>query len=485
MIPFIGLAPDADSTLAGVITECDNVIPTLRGMAGAPTARDVGADALPSACRGAAVLSRLNQQRRVFAGTQTGMYELSGMSFTDRSRAGGYTGSTENRWRFAQFGNASLACNETEPIQLSTAIGTSFADIATSPKARYIETASGFVLAFGLNSAYVGGDRPDAWACSNIYDHLTWTPGASNQAAFGYLLDTSGDIRGAKRIGKNVVAYKERSMYLGTYVGPPVIWQWDLVASNVGAISNEAVIDTGTAHLFIGRDDFWIFDGSRPRPIGAPIKEWFFTNSDSTYRYNIRSYFDQFKNVAWWFYPVPGSGGALTDAVVYNLNNDRWGHVTLGIQTVFMYQGAETTYDNWPPGPDVTFDNIVDLPFDSLAFDTDSVALGIFGNDSKIKTLTGPCVSASITTGDIGQEGVFTTLAKVVPAFKVRPSASTMTQFTRDFEGDSLADRGSSALFGEKYDAGASGRFHRLKITLAGDFEIVGVAPELIPDGQA
>jgi hypothetical protein len=24
------------------------------------------------------------------------------------------------------------------------------------------------------------------------------------------------------------------------------------------------VIDTGTAHVFIGKDDFWMFDGARP-----------------------------------------------------------------------------------------------------------------------------------------------------------------------------------------------------------------------------
>lgn len=484
MIPFIGFAPDADSTLPGIITECDNLIPTLRGMAGAPTPRDVGIDPLPSECRGAAVLSRLDQQRRVFAGTQTGMYELTGTTFVSRSRSGGYVGGAENRWRFAQFGNASLACNETEPIQVSTATGTSFADIAQSPKARTIETASGFVLAFGLNATYVGGDRPDAWACSNIYDHLTWTPAGTNQAAFGYLLDTPGDIRGAKRIGKNVVAYKERSMYLGTYVGPPVIWQWDLVASNVGAISNEAVIDNGTAHLFIGRDDFWLFDGSRPRPIGAPIKEWFFTHSDGAYRYRIRSYFDQYRNVAWWFYPAQGSGGALTDAIVYNLNNDRWGHVILPIQTVLMYQGAETTYDNWPPGPNLTFDEIADLPFDSPAFDTEAVGMGVFTPDSRVKTMTGPCVTAAITTGNMGDDSQFTTMAQLTPRFATRPSASTFTHYTLDFDGDTPTFRGTSILNGARYDAGSSGRYHRAKLTMAGDFEIIGLTPDLIPDGQ-
>lgn len=484
MIPLIGFAPDAETTTPGVLTECTNVIPTLRGMAGAPTPLDIGLSVLPAECRGAAVLTRLDKLSRVFVGTQTALYEVSGTSLVNQSRSGGYTGGLENRWRFEQFGNASLACNETEQIQVSTGSGTAFADIPQSPRARIIVTASGFVLAFALNATYVGGDRPDAWACSGIYDHLTWTPGDSNQAAFGYLLDTPGDIRAARRLGRDVAVYKERSLYLGRYVGKPVIWQWDLIASNVGAISAEAVIDIGTAHVFIGRDNFWLFDGARPVPIKSAPREWFFANCDATYRYRIRSHFDQEKNLCWWFYPTPGSGGALTDALVYNLSNDRWGRVSLPIEAVFQYQSAETTYDNWPADASLTFDTLPDVPFDSPALDTSGTATGVVGVDHKIKTLTGPCGAASLTTGDFGDDDQYTTLSRVTPRFTKRPSASSLAHYTRNFDGDALENRGSTSLSGSHYDPLASGRFHRLRLELQGDFELVGFTPALIPDGS-
>lgn len=482
MIPFNGFAPDLDPTTPGVITDCANLVPTLTGMAGAPTPVDAGCDALAAACRGAAVLSLLNNSRRVFAGTQTALYELTGTTFTDQSRVGGYTGSTENRWRFAQFGNVSLACNQTEQIQVST--GTTFADITQAPHARIIETASGFVLAFGLNDAYAGGDRPDAWACSGLYDYATWTPGATTQAQYGYLLDTPGEIRAAKRLGKDCAVYKERSTYLGRYVGPPVVWAFDLVAANAGAICQEAVIDTGTAHLFIGRDDFWLFDGTVPKPIGAPIKQWFFAHSDSTYRQNIRSYFDQYKGIAWWFYPSNGASGALTDAIVYNTNNGRWGHVALNVQAVLLYQKPDTTYDDWPPGATVTFDAVPDIPFDSPIFDTSAPVMGIFGTDNKIKTVVGPCASASLTTGEIGDDDQFTTLTRVTPRFTLPPTTASMTHSTRDSSGGALSERSTSTLDGNRFEPLASGRWHRLRMDFTGDFEIVGIAPQLSPDGD-
>jgi hypothetical protein len=483
MIPLTGFAPDLDPTTPGVLTECSNLVPTLKGMAGASTPVDAGIAALPMDCRGAAVLSLLNNARRVLAGTQTGLYELTGAGFTDRSRAGAYSGSSENRWRFAQFGNVSLACNQTEPVQYSLA--NAFADIAGAPHARIIETASGFVLAFGLNDAYVGGDRPDAWACSHIYDYSTWTPAASNQAAFGYLLDTPGEIRAAKRLGKDVAVYKERSTYLGRYVGPPVVWAFDLIAANAGAICQEAVLDTGSAHLFIGRDDFWLFDGSVPKPIGAPVKQWFFAHSDSTYRQNIRSYFDQYQNIAWWFYPANGSGGALTHAIVYNLNNGRWGHVAMKMQAVLLFQQPDTIYDDWPPGSIVTFDSIPDAPFDSPVFDTSAAVMAIFGTDNKIKSVIGPCTAASMTTGDIGGDDQFTTLTRVTPRFILSPNSAAMTHSTRDSSGGDLEERGACTMDGNRFDPLASGRWHRLRIDCAGDFEIVGLTPTLIPDGEA
>lgn len=483
MIPFLGFTPDIDPVTPGAITACSNVIPTLKGMAGAPTAFSQGISALAAACRGGAAVTRLDNARRLFAGTQTKLYELSGTGWSDISKAGNYTGGPENLWRFAQFGNVSLAANQTERIQFSSA--GAFADITQAPKARIIETVGGFVMAFGINDATVGGDRPDAWWCSNIYDYATWTPATSNQAAYGYLLDTPGEIRAGKRLGANIVAYKERSIYLGQYVGSPIVWSWQLVASDVGALSQECVVDTGTAHLFISRDDFWIFDGSRPQPIGAPVREWFFNNSDPTYRYRTKGFYDRFSKRVWWLFPSNTSGGVLDSALIYNVQTNKWGYAQVSAQAALDYIAPDTTFDNWPPGSAVTFDNIVDLPFDSPAFNFDQAQVAIFDTSNTLKTLTGPCVAASITAGDIGDDGAYSTITGVRPRFLARPATSWAAVYTKAYEGDAATYRTQSAINGNKYDLLASGRYHRLKFDFTGDFEIVGFDPVLVPDGDA
>jgi uncharacterized protein YfiM (DUF2279 family) len=55
MIPFSSFSPDIDPTTPGVITDCENLIPTLRGYAGAPSGVSVGMSALAAAALGAAL----------------------------------------------------------------------------------------------------------------------------------------------------------------------------------------------------------------------------------------------------------------------------------------------------------------------------------------------------------------------------------------------------------------------------------------------
>ena len=103
MIPYIGFLPDADEHTQGIITDCEMAIPTMKGYKGAPSGVSQTA-ALAAACRGAAYVIKLDNTTRLFAGTQTNLYELNGTSWTDVTAASTYTGSADSAWRYTQFG---------------------------------------------------------------------------------------------------------------------------------------------------------------------------------------------------------------------------------------------------------------------------------------------------------------------------------------------------------------------------------------------
>lgn len=122
-IPLNGFTPSVDPTTPGAILDCTNVIPTLRGMKSAPSKTPFGNPAFPSQVRGMANCTLLSGIQRSFAGTSLDLYEIVDTANVNVSNvAGGYAGGT-NPWRFAQFGNASLASNGQDQIQQSIAAG--------------------------------------------------------------------------------------------------------------------------------------------------------------------------------------------------------------------------------------------------------------------------------------------------------------------------------------------------------------------------
>jgi hypothetical protein len=115
-IPFIGFSPDLDPSTPGVIVDCDNIIPTTKGFSSGNSLVDAGLAALDSACKGAYVGTLLDGTKRIVAGTNAKLWDISGGVWTDRTRAAGaYTGLSP--WRFTMFGSNILAANRAQKIQ--------------------------------------------------------------------------------------------------------------------------------------------------------------------------------------------------------------------------------------------------------------------------------------------------------------------------------------------------------------------------------
>ncbi len=480
LVPLNNFAPDLDPTTPGIMVECDNLLPTLKGYRAAPSPLGVGLPALPDACRGLIVIRDLDATWRVFAATGAAIYEATGTAWSDVSKTGGYTTTAEDvRWRFAQFGNVTLATNRSAPIQ--QALDAGFDDVPTAPRAAILETVSGFAMAFDtIDATY--GDRPDGWWCSALRNQADWTPAIATQAANGRLLDSPGAIRAARRLGADIVAYKERSMYLGRYLGPPLIWSWTLIPGEIGALSQESVVDIGTAHVFLGVDDFYLFDGTRPQSIGSPLREWFFADIEPRFRYRVQALHDRINSLVYWFYPARGSDGALTKWVAYHYKANKWGHGTLTVEAASEYLNGAITYDTLGDYF-ATYDAIPAIAYDSPYWNEASIIASVVDSTHTFRTLLGPAGPASLTTGDMGDDETFTTLTRVRPRFVTAPASATLDHLVHDELGTDPAVAESSDLNAGKFDALWSSRWHRLRVATSGNMEITALAAQFAEDG--
>ena len=323
-IPITGLAPDDEPTKPGILTDCVNVVPTTNGVKVAPgwlqvatmpeaitgifNSRDT--DGLPTRVRGTA--SRLRIYRSPL-GDGVGMTETTGFT-------------AAQSWAFAQFGNATLASDYNKKIlQATSATSWAFTEIADAPKAKIIVSSSNFVLAFGTSDATYG-TQGDRWWCSAINDHSSWTPSLSTQATTGRIVQDGGGFTAALPLGQSVVAYKDRAMFVGIYVGSPVVWQWDRVPGYAGAAGPGCVCDIGGAHFVVGPTGFWIFDGVRPQPIGVDViaHNFFWYRLVGGYSPQVMTYYDRATTcVHIWHHDV--LSGALRACLVYNITTGTWG----------------------------------------------------------------------------------------------------------------------------------------------------------------
>jgi hypothetical protein len=483
MTPIQGFAPDTDPCTQGIFTACSNVIPFEAGFKGAPSAVNTTAAALAGACIGAVVATQLSGTRRVFAGTTTKLYELSGTSWTDRTRAvgGNYNGGPDTRWSFCQFGDTTIAANLADTIQ-SSASG-AFADISGAPKAKIVVSASNnFVIAFNtVDGTY--GTSPDRWWCCAQSDQTSWTPSVSTSATTGRLVATEGPIQAALSLGDNVVAYKNKGVYLGTFVGSPVTWQWNLIpGGEAGVAGQEAVCDVGGAHFMVGNDSFWLFDGTRPTPLGEGIlRKWWLDNSNPNYRYRTKAIYDKQNKLVRVYYPSTSSSGACDACVVYHLSG-KWGIADTTVEAPLSYISPGVTIDGMDAYAS-TINALPNIPVDSQYWLAGGQAPSYFDTNHQLVSLNGASSSSSFTTCDVGDDYAVSTVDMVRVRFTSKPTTAMASGFYKMNEGESLTSGPTNAINDGKFDLRQSGRFHRVRFDMTGDHKETGYDIKLIPSG--
>lgn len=465
MTPLIGFAPDADQTTPGLLSDCENLIPALVGMEGAPEPLILGSvAALPDACRGAAVVYRTDNQRRLLAATSSDIYELDGSEWVSRGRAGGYAGSPDTRWSFAQFGDATLMATEAAPIQRS--LDGEFSDIASAPNAAIIFSVGSFVMALNTSVAQ------DQWHCCAVFDDTDWTPSLTTQAASGRLVTAPGPLTAGARLGEYAVAYKERAIFLGQYIGTPTVWNWTQIPSGeAGCVGKQALCDLDGVHFFVGPDNFWLFDGTRPVPIGdGSVRRWFVESADPEFLYKTTCVYDRDKNRVWVYYPSNGSTDC-DSALVYHIQTKQWGRANRRIQAALLHVAPAITYDTWNT-LGATYDSLSLIGFNSPLLLAGFRVLSIFDELGQLRGYTGASASSSLTTGEVGDDDAVSRLTQIRLRYALAPTAATAHILHSNNSGGAFKPGASGAMNDGKFDLIRAARWHKAAITFTGPVRV-------------
>lgn len=456
-------------------------------MEAAPSAQATALAALAARCQGSVVLRKLDNTTRFLAGTATKLYEAAATSWTDRTRvAGDYNLGTDIRWRFGMFSDTSIAAAKSEIIQTGTT-GAFANAAANAPKVADVETVNGFVIAIDVNDQggiFDSADRPHGWWA--VRTLTTWTPSVANEAYTGSLTSTSGKNRAIKRFGQAAIIYKDRSMYQLTYIGQSG-WEASLIPGEAGAMSKEVVVDVGTTenpvHIFMGFEDFYLFDGSKPISIGTPLSRTVFQELNKSYSHLATALHDRINKRILFYYPVSGTTNP-DKCVVYNYRTGKWGRDDRTIEASVEYISAGLTWDDLGASYS-TWHDLPDVSYDSSFWVSGFPLPAVFNSSHMVQTLNGTPTSSSMTTGDYGSDDVICLQSRVQPSFLTKPTSGAMTNYYKDSLGGSLT-QDQTVNMGSKgrFDSLRSACWHREAFEFAGSMEFDAIRFEMQPDGD-
>jgi hypothetical protein len=450
-ITFGEYLPDQPGVV-GALSRAENVVPQSVGYGPLPSVSDYsnpGAEDLNSlfASKGS------SSQIFMFAGSENNLFVLdSSLDLNNVSNPSGYSGDPETRWNFAQFGSTVIAANGNNLLQsYITGASTTFSNIEGSPQAKYLSVVRDFVVT-GFQT-----DHPFRVQWSGINNATTWTFNQVTQSDFQDIPD-AGVVQGITG-GEYGLVFLEKSIYRMSYVGTPLIFQFDEIIKGMGCFEPNSIVQYRNFVFFLADDGFYVCDGQTVRPIGAEkIDRYFLENFDVEYGYKMSATVDPEKSVAIWAYPSTEGAGNVDSLIIYNFDTGKWSTGTTDVNFVGISQT-----------PGATLEELDDISssIDALETSLDSRVFvgGKFnlagGRGNRIVTFSGQPSLATLNTGDIETEGRFSTLRMVRPI---------IDNGTADVALASRARLGDAIVYGsyqlpsseDRVSVRGVGRYHRL-----------------------
>ena len=456
--------PDADPHQPGVLTDVEYMVPTQRSMRAAndlvATEMLIQLADIPAGAHLHQYSSLLNAF--IFVATATKMYRAdigvgtqAWIDVTGPAQSG--ANPMGQSWKFASMGDDLIASSIADAMKVYT--GSAFVAVTPSTlKAQALCVSNQFALCGNYQEAstYVG----DGWRCSQLGNPLVWTLSVPNQAVAGRLRDTPGPIVGMREFGGNVYAFKDSSIYRGVYQGPPIVWSWGLISANVGAFSQECIVEADNVLYWWGYNGCWMFDGSRPvRVPNAPIS-WARTEMRAQSGLVWRGTYDAVDRVIRWYFRSNDNLGTSLDTdrcIIYHPETNRWGRDDIRGQATLSVSQFVTNRN-----PEIR---------------------GGVIHDRYVKTYSGSPKVCSFTTGYYGDGDRMTLLRGVRIRYVTAPSTATMQHFYRNNSG--IADQVGEAR-GEtngKFDISHEARWHKVRVALHGGAEMRGLDMDIEATG--
>lgn len=227
-----------------------------------------------------------------------------------------------------------------------------------------VSDASRFVLAFGANPIGETAVDPLLVRWSDQENYALWAPAITNQAG-DYRLSQGSGIVMAQQTRQEVLVWTDTALYSMQYQGPPYVWGFQPMASNITVAGPNAAITVNDATYWMGQQSFYAYNG-RVQPLPCALHQYVFGDINVSQSYQITAASNAAFHEVWWFY-CSANSTRVDRYVTYNYLENIWYYGTMA-RTAWLDAGQRgnpiaTGYDGSLVYHEVGTDDVeTDLP---------------------------------------------------------------------------------------------------------------------------
>lgn len=195
----------------------------------------------------------------------------------------------------------------------------------TSVRAKCICYYNGFLILGDTTEN--GYHKPQRLRWCRISDITNWKNNDDGTGQAGWLDLTDGVdwVQAMRPLGDYLVAYKERSIQVMSYVGGDLIFDRRSAIIGTGLLATHALCDLGDEHVFVGPDNIYSFDGIETKIAGDAVAKDFFRLMLPNAANLTKNFFIEEVPEAWFSFVSVDSASELPDrAIVYNTDTKSW-----------------------------------------------------------------------------------------------------------------------------------------------------------------
>lgn len=246
-------------------------------------------------------------------------------------------------WSLDTFGEDLIGCtaDDGKLYEWTLNTGVVAAVIANAPTScrALVVTNERFIVALGA----AADPRLVQWADQQSL--TVWTPATTNQAG-SFPLQSSGKLMQGKRLQGATILLTDVDAWLMNYIGGTLVFRFDALGNGCGAASQRACASFDGNAAWMGRDNFWIYNGF-VQPLVCDVQDYVFSNINLQQISKVSVFVDtQYGEVTWHY---PSSASTENDSyVTWNYRAWERGQIIWSYGTLARLSGVDKGTFQYP-----------------------------------------------------------------------------------------------------------------------------------------